>query len=91
MITLAGTWKNIETGELIKLNGPNNGDNFLLEFDFQNGQFQRSEIVQIFIGGKNDAILEKSEKFKNKNIEFISDSSIRISGTLFSKTILPKL
>lgn len=79
-----GLWKNRTNGEFIEFTGPQESDEYFLEYDEPENSF-RSEKVQIFITNENHALLTYSEKFGRSDISILSPDSYEIRGNVFDR------
>ena len=80
-----GLWVNKQTGEIIKLSGPNDGDDYILEYDFNGNDFSVRETISIYHTNSKHALLAHSEKFGRRDIFKISPECFQIGDLIFEK------
>lgn len=85
MIKFKGIWQSEVNKELISISGPNNGDEYLLEFDWSQDHFNKNEKIEIFITNKDHARILKSEKFKFPDIWILSEQRIKIDNHIYQR------
>jgi hypothetical protein len=83
MINFNGIWQNEISKELICITGPNNGDEYLIEYNWSQDRFKNLEKVEIFISNNDHARLLKSEKFRFPDIWILSEDKIKLDNIIY--------
>lgn len=78
-----GTWINNENQKSIRITGPNNGDVYILEYDYEENKFLTKETIQIFKSNAEHAHLPGSDRFDKRDIEIIDADKFRIGEEVF--------
>lgn len=84
-----GIWISKNNGEIIELSGPNGGDDYILEYEHNGNNFQKTENISIYHTNDKHARLH-SEKFTKRDIFRISSERFQIGKDVFEKHVLDK-
>ncbi|MCF8371986.1 MAG: hypothetical protein K9H64_10210 [Bacteroidales bacterium] len=82
-MSFQGTWKNINTGDLIRLLELPKGDVYLLEYDYDGQTFQTEEEVSIYISNPIRAHIPDSIRFGRSEIHVESEKRIIINNEIY--------
>lgn len=83
MINFNGIWQSEADKEEISMTGPNNGDEYILEYDWFQDHFNTYEKIEIFISNNDHARLLISEKYKSKDIWILSENKIKPDDIIY--------
>ncbi len=85
MINFNGTWQSEVSKELISITGPNNGDEYVLEYNWILDHYNSKEKIEIFISNNDHARLLKLEKFISNDIWILSENKIKLDNIIYIK------
>lgn len=85
MIKFNGIWQSETDKQLISITGPNNGDEYLLEYSWSQDHFSKYEKIEIFITNNDHARILKSEKFKFPDIWILSEQRIKLDNHIYQR------
>ena len=82
---ISGLWKNEKNNEVIKISGPFGSDEYTLEYELINNEFQKSDELQLFISNDKHIHIAKSEKFISKDIFIINPDLFKVDNQLYKR------